>query len=1250
MNNKVAVAISAALISVSPNTFASPLNIATLDNKDRTNTSYSKNNVSSEKFAIFKPESNLSSGKHRYFIQLQDSPVALYQGANPNYAATIDEKQNGKLNIKAISVVKYRGYLQKQQQKLLSKATSIIDSDAVKQQTTLAFNGLVVEMTQEQAKRFANLPGIAHIKRETLRYLTTDAGPTMIKAPAIWNGATTGMASKGEGKIIGIIDTGINTDNASFADVGDDGYDHTNPWGANNYSGDCSKAEWKHLCNDKLIGVHSYPLVTDQYAEFDDTVPANGEDHNGHGSHVAGTAAGNVLLNRHLPNVIGEDSGVVFEQLSGVAPHANIVSYQVCKPGEDDSIGFAGCYPSLAVLAVEHAIENGIDALNYSIGGGSTDPWRDPDALSFLAARKAGIHVATSAGNDGPDPQTVGSPGDAPWITTVAAYTHSRVISDNNLSSFEGGNIEMPAQIEGQGLTGGVNGHVVYAGNYPNVNDPDGDPAQCLQPYPADTFAPNTIVVCDRGSIARVDKGKHVKSGGASGLILANIIGGANDLANDAHVLPAIHINANDGESIRNWLASGEGHTASIAGRQFNYDESKAKIAADFTSRGPNGAVPNIIKPSIAAPGVNIYASYADNQSDGFKQFTDAADFAYLSGTSMASPHIAGALTLLSDIRPSWTPAQVQSALMLTADQLTTKEDGDTPSDFFDMGAGYANLEAAAQTGLVMDETFSGYMQANPLVGGSPEDINLATMANANCVDICRWTRTLTATKDASWHVTSSTQDGLVVTVSPASFTLGKGQSQEITITADVTNADADWNFANVVMTSAGLPEIKLPMAAKANDNNLPSEFVIQAQRNSGEMTFTGLKSKTLSNIDIKIYEAAQLVEPFVLRAAHEKWAGATITLNEDVAVLHIASSNATSPDFDLEFTDSDQNLIASSATSTSNESITLHNVSAGEYIVWVYNFEGSKIDDETFEDEVTINIDFIQKSSEAVSTAISADVIENNDDFSITFNWNSELSVKGLVELSSALHNRTQDVLLTLNRVQDDVDNQVGFSGELIPGESQNIVMNIAPNFSDADKVYQLSASLPQGQQVGNISHNGVLSNNSINWTITRKVGESPETLPVSFEFTPRKGGTDYTLQLTNTLGASTSTSATPFTVKEVAPIAIIQGPSNAKEGTSISLNGESSYDDNHDDITYRWTKTSGPNVSFDNNSPNISFISPAFNGNMTFELQVSDTNGNVSTTTKTITIDKKSSGGAFTWLLLMLVPLISMRTVKKN
>ena len=120
----------------------------------------------------------MAPGKYHYFVRLQDNPVALYEGSVPGFRATASEKVNGKLNMRSEAVVQYRDYLTQRQSSVLAQASKVIDSDAVKQRTTLAFNGLVVEMTQAQAEKFAKISGVAHIKREELRYPTTDAGPS----------------------------------------------------------------------------------------------------------------------------------------------------------------------------------------------------------------------------------------------------------------------------------------------------------------------------------------------------------------------------------------------------------------------------------------------------------------------------------------------------------------------------------------------------------------------------------------------------------------------------------------------------------------------------------------------------------------------------------------------------------------------------------------------------------------------------------------------------------------------------------------------------------------------------------------------------------------------------------------------------------------------------------------------------------------------------------------------------------------
>ncbi|MBW8184192.1 S8 family serine peptidase [Shewanella nanhaiensis] len=1260
MKTQIAIAVSTALLSMSVNAAGHPYSennavlsksaevraqIPTVDSKSDTRNQVVRTH------AVFTPEANLGSGIHRYFVRLIENPVALYQGGIEGYKATSSDSVKGKsrkLDVNSKSVKSYRSFLNSRQDSVIAKATSLLGELNIKQRTTLAYNGMVVEMTQAQAAKLSKVAGIANIQREVLRKTMTDSGPAIIKAPAVWSGEATGTASQGEGMIVGIIDTGINADHPSFADIGGDDYDHTNPWGQGTYSGDCA-GDFPELCNDKLIGVHSWPAVTDEYLDYDLDVPPNGEDHNGHGSHTAGTTAGNVLKDVNVPDVDGGETGVVFESMSGVAPHANIVSYQVCLPGEDDDIGFAGCLPSLTVLAVEHAIENGVDALNYSIGGGSRNPWNSADALAFLSARKAGIHVATSAGNDGPGPETVGSPGDAPWLTTVAAYTHDRDFSDKTVGSFTGGDTEAPKDLTGKAMTGAVTGSIVYAGSFDNGNDPDNDPAQCLEPFPENTFAADTIVVCDRGEIARVDKGRHVKAGGAAGLVLANIHGEdeATNVVADAHVLPAIHIDADDGDMLRAWLASGTGHQASITGTKVVHDDEFARIAAGFTSRGPNKSVPDVIAPSIAAPGVSIFAAYADDQSDAFKQFPDPNDYGFLSGTSMASPHIAGALTLLAGIHPEWTPAEVQSALMMTANQATFKEDGETPSDFFDMGAGYADIEAAAKSGLVMDETYVNYVKADPGLNGQPSQINLPTMANAKCVGECTWTRTVKATKAGTWSAsTLGVTDGLALSVSPASFELEAGETQDLTITADVSAASAGWNFANIKLVASGMPEVKLPVAVMSNGNNLPASVSITAGRTEGSMTYTGFVASELSAITAGVYDkASNLIEPTTVSVPEDDFEVVVVEFDEVVPNVIFSTSSETAPDVDLRIFNGTFTKIGSSGGPDSDESVSFTNLPAGTYYIVV---DGYKASTPGGSDDVTVKVTSVVADEASLSDDVSVKVSEDEGEFSLTFDWDTDKSSSGILILESGDKSAMLQVPYSLVR-KDDVTHITNLSDAMTAGEASRVSFDVEPNFSDEDREYTFTAQMSAGHKVDNISNDGSHEGNTITWSVTQAAA-SGESLSVGFDLIPTKAGDAYALKLTNELGSDVIEETIKFGVMEVAPVAMIDAPTSVTDSAMITLDGSASYDGNDDELTYQWKQTGGAYVDLGANSQSVTFDAPEVNGQSTvlsFELTVSDGNGNSDTSMTTVTVRETPDfgGGSMGWIATLLLPLVWMR-----
>ncbi len=761
-----------------------------------------------------------------YIVRLQDPPLASYRGTIPGLAAT-NPQQIGQVQLDAGSPASllYRGHLEQEQEQFVTTMQARLGRQVdVLFHYQVATNGLAVRLTPDEAQALASQPGVVSVQPEFIRYPATDAGPAWIGAPGLWDGSATGglPGTKGEGIVIGVLDTGINFDHPSFADIGGDGYNHANPLGSGNYLGWCDPDNPNydsnvHKCNDKLIGAWDF---TGEASKGEDTV--------GHGSHTASTAAGNVTQ-----ATITAPTMTVVRNISGVAPHANIVSYAVCVDG--------GC-PGAAILAgIDQAVADGVDVINYSLGAPAAyDPWTTDDALAHLAARDAGIFVAVSAGNTGPGAYSIGSPAAAPWLLTVGAGTHNRRFI-NSLSGMSGGQ-SPPGDMLGASITAAYSSHLIVHAKA------KGD-ALCLIAFPAGTWTKGEIVVCDRGTNPRVAKAENVKAGGAGGFVLANTASDGEGLSTDAYVLPGVHLGYTHSQTLRAWLDSGTGQMAAISGTTTDLADSNGDVVAHFSSRGPNGSVPGVIKPDVAAPGVAILAASMGG-----------VEFASMDGTSMAGPHAAGAAALLKDLHPAWTPAEIQSALMTTASTANLRnEDGLGPAAVFDSGAGRIDLDQASRAALVLDETLAGYEGANPALGGNPRQLNLAGMANEDCRGACSWTRMVKSVlaAPATWTATIvGAPPGLVLNVSPSTFSLSPGVEASINVTADTTafNAALDgragWGFAWLELATPGQPTQRLPIAVSKSYASAPDLLTKEAGALAAQAGDTVAYTIALNNRD----------------------------------------------------------------------------------------------------------------------------------------------------------------------------------------------------------------------------------------------------------------------------------------------------------------------------------------------------------------------------------------------------------------
>jgi uncharacterized repeat protein (TIGR01451 family) len=1059
----------------------------------------------SEKRAHFTPEVGLA-GKHLYVIELADAPVATYKGKVPGFAPTSIEtdtrapnaragsRSAGKLDAHSAASQAYAGYLVSKQvdfKHALERKIGRAAEQAYGYQ--FAFNGVAVRLTQAEAAKAATMAGVRAITRDYKSKIETSRTPTFIGAPGIWDGTETGLpGARGEGMLVGIIDTGINHLHPSFAAVGQDGYVHTNPYGDGVFRGECN--DFPGLCNNKLIGAYYYLQAHGGTDPLTPPGDPNTKDTDGHGSHTASTAAGNVVIDPPFLDVFGNDTGVTLGTISGVAPHANIIAYKVCAPD---------CGAADRVQAVEQAIQDGVDAINHSIGTGPGNPWYEPVAVAFKNARAAGIMVQNSAGNSGPGAGTAESAGNAPWVTGTAASTHDRAIPPKQLTAFAGGNNPRPTTITGLSFSGGYTGPIVWAGRY---NNGDPTPAQCMVPFPAGTFT-NQIVLCERGTIARVEKCLNVAAGGAKGCVLMNVDGGASDLAADPFVVPGIHITAEDGAILKAWLNTGANHSATITPSDDpTIDSSAADHLADFSSRGPYTGF-DFLAPSIAAPGVDIFAAGAGLTTVVNPDASVAGDYGAIGGTSMAAPHATGSATLLKQVHPDWSPAEVLSALATTAKRTMKKEDGTTDADPFDFGGGRIQLAKAVNAGLVLDESGANFDAANPDLGGDPKTLNVPYLYDDGCLIACSWQRTVRATVDGTWTASSTKRDpALRITIEPRTFTLAAGQEQTITVNVDASGIPLNtWTFGEVKLSPGGTtPNTVMQIAVQPTSGVKPESITIDAARDAGSQAVGGFRGIEVTNLQTMAFGLTKGEERTVTISGEyddfDPYAGiAVATEFYDIPAgsgrLLVKTRSDTAPDIDL-FVGRDDNLDGlispdeercNSGTSTALERCELFLPEPGRWWVTVLQFASSGAPS----DDTVITAAVVGPSTGNIDVSGPGSVPPGQP-YDIRVYWDEEMSEGetwyGAVQLGTDAANPDNIGLIPVDilRVPDDV----GFAADTdtaAPGQTVTFTATVKPNFTPEELNYTLEASVPAGLTVvpGSITGGGSLSGNRVRWNV---------------------------------------------------------------------------------------------------------------------------------------------------------------------
>lgn len=712
------------------------------------------------------------NGQYRYWVKFGEDGLiqrlgghqALQQAAVSRSAEFISEQQS----------------MQQQQAAMLETIAAELGHDLqVSHHFLVTQNAVGALLTAKEATRVANVPGVVAVTRERTYQLDDFRGPDFIGADTIWNGSATpdGSSLLGEDMIAGILDSGVNTDHPSFSNVPACGHGVGGAADKLISAVDCSTTDAAGRCNGPLE-----------------------EDTNGHGTHTASTVAGNTIDNSTVPS---PNIPAPFTTMSGVAPCAHVRIYKVCPgqscPGFDIGAG------------METLLQDGdVDTMNYSISGG-TSPWTDFDRTK-LDIIESGVFVAASAGNTSdtiPDP--VGQVNHrGPWVTSVAASTHD-VVTGNPVSLAGGPTEALGTEGTGPAMTADFIGPLRYAG--------DVDPANfegCVA-FPAGAFSGEAALI-SRGECTFEDKVNNAVAAGATFVIVFNNVpGGAIVMGGlETTTVSSVMVDNTDGQAMIATLSGGTAQVTVGAEAETTINPAAGDILANFSLRGPTpGSLQDLQKPDITAPGVNIYAAVSD-----------PANFGFLSGTSMSGPHVAGAATLIRQAQPEWTPIEVKSAIMMTAVKEGTKDDFSGPWDWDDVGSGRVDLTKAALAGLVMDETFTNFVNADPATGGDVRTLNLAAVRDVSCLTGCSWTRTVQSGQDfaTSWSVNEDVITGvLTIEATPASFSLLPRSSdvlfiddaedtapgtavsvkQPITITVSGVTAGSGLTFGTVDFTEA---------------------------------------------------------------------------------------------------------------------------------------------------------------------------------------------------------------------------------------------------------------------------------------------------------------------------------------------------------------------------------------------------------------------------------------------------------------
>ncbi|CAI5458590.1 unnamed protein product [Closterium sp. Yama58-4] len=731
----------------------------------------------------------------------------------------------GKALVQSAKARQFAAFLQRQQRNVAASAG--VPPASILHSYRYLSNGFAARLSPAQVRRLQRHPAVARVRASVRLYPATTHSPAFLKLPSsLWNesrgglagvsagvGGAEGVQSKGEGVVIGVIDSGIWPEHPSFASQPG----VSSPSVPSTFAGACETTGDFEACTGKVVGARTIHAAFDaEGGSIDLTVDyLSPRDSYSHGSWCAGAAAGNSGV-----DITGK-TGQLIGAASGMAPGALLSIYKVLwrSSARDASAPLAD-----VKAAVEQAILDGVDVISISLAGlyDYTDYFTD---VSYLNALRAGVVMVMAAGNDGRPPTAWASwrtvSNFSPFYLTVGASSIGRQFSATltmgNKKTLVGAGLGGDARTAAglpliDGATARLGG--TYEGKY------------CFEGGLDPSMIAGKIVVCVRGTAFIWQKVQEVTRGGGLAMILINDPKGESNLYdNIPSSVPVLHLTAADGATLLAYMKKTRGATASMPASFTIRQLPGHPMIASFSSSGPlvdptdSPTQPyptnDILKPDLVAPGLSLWSAAA-----GSLENAGTVTFGLLSGTSMATPHAAGVAALVVQRNPTWSPAQVMSAMMTTA--ATTNNiakpillESGAPATPWEMGSGQLNPPGLLDPGLTYD------MDAQDLVDFlagqdmgltrslfknstlrplAPANLNRAVISVSRVEKSATVTRTVTNVGNTVSNYTAKVvpPSGVKVVVTPSFFSIGVGDSVTYSVTFTVTKQSPKFSYGSL--------------------------------------------------------------------------------------------------------------------------------------------------------------------------------------------------------------------------------------------------------------------------------------------------------------------------------------------------------------------------------------------------------------------------------------------------------------------